>query len=69
MRLLPNGMLMAAAALLAQRPPSDDDIDAAITNLCRCGTYPRVRTAIKQARGCGLGTWGRSEAEHFFSRA
>ncbi|MFO1228544.1 (2Fe-2S)-binding protein [Roseateles sp.] len=45
-----SGMLMAAAALLAHNAhPSDDDIDAAITNLCRCGTYPRVRTAIKQA--------------------
>jgi isoquinoline 1-oxidoreductase subunit alpha len=41
---------MAAAALLAVNPkPSDADIDAAITNLCRCGTYPRVRAAIKTA--------------------
>jgi isoquinoline 1-oxidoreductase subunit alpha len=45
-----SGMLMAAAALLAKnRNPSDADIDAAMTNLCRCGTYPRVRAAIKQA--------------------
>lgn len=45
-----SGMLMAAAALLARNPdPSDADIDAAMTNLCRCGTYPRVRAAIKQA--------------------
>jgi len=45
-----SGMLMAAAALLEkQRQPSDADIDAAITNLCRCGTYPRVRAAIKAA--------------------
>ncbi|MDB0528280.1 (2Fe-2S)-binding protein [Ralstonia solanacearum] len=45
-----SGMLMAAADLLArQTDPSDADIDAAITNLCRCGTYPRVRTAIKRA--------------------
>ena len=45
-----SGMLMAAAALLAQNPaPSDADIDAAITNLCRCGTYARVREAIKTA--------------------
>ena len=44
------GMLMAAAALLRDRPrPTDADIDAAITNLCRCGTYPRVRAAIHQA--------------------
>lgn len=45
-----SGMLMAAAALLARnKNPSDADIDAAMTNLCRCGTYPRVRAAIKQA--------------------
>ncbi|MBI3348482.1 MAG: (2Fe-2S)-binding protein [Burkholderiales bacterium] len=44
-----SGMLMAAAALLAKNSkPSDADIDAAITNLCRCGTYPRVRAAIRQ---------------------
>ena len=45
-----SGMLMAAAALLeTHRDPSDADIDAAMTNLCRCGSYPRVRTAIKAA--------------------
>jgi isoquinoline 1-oxidoreductase alpha subunit len=45
-----SGMLMAAAALLRTHPdPSDDDIDAAITNLCRCGTYPRIRAAIRTA--------------------
>jgi isoquinoline 1-oxidoreductase alpha subunit len=45
-----SGMLMAAAALLeANREPNDADIDAAMTNLCRCGSYPRVRTAIKAA--------------------
>ena len=45
-----SGMLMAAAALLAaNRNPNDADIDAAMTNLCRCGTYPRVRAAIKSA--------------------
>lgn len=44
------GILMAAAALLKENPkPTDDDIDAAITNICRCGTYPRVRAAIHQA--------------------
>jgi isoquinoline 1-oxidoreductase alpha subunit len=44
------GMLMAAADLLKKTPhPSDDDIDAAMTNICRCGTYPRVRAAIKRA--------------------
>jgi isoquinoline 1-oxidoreductase subunit alpha len=47
-----SGMLMAAAALLRDKPrPSDADIDAAITNICRCGTYNRVRAAIKQASG------------------
>jgi isoquinoline 1-oxidoreductase alpha subunit len=42
---------MAATALLKQKPrPSDDDIDAAMSgNICRCGTYPRIRAAIKQA--------------------
>ncbi len=45
-----SGMLMAAAALLAEHPhPSDAQIDATITNLCRCGTYPRVRAAIHAA--------------------
>ncbi|KQW40016.1 (2Fe-2S)-binding protein [Rhizobacter sp. Root404] len=44
------GMIMAAAALLKEKPkPTDADIDAAMTNICRCGTYNRVRTAIKQA--------------------
>ena len=45
-----SGMLMAAADLLAKkRDPSDAEIDAAITNICRCGTYPRIREAIKTA--------------------
>jgi isoquinoline 1-oxidoreductase subunit alpha len=45
-----SGMLMAAAALLKDKPqPTDADIDAAITNICRCGTYNRVREGIKQA--------------------
>jgi len=45
-----SGMLMAAAALLARNPkPSDADIDTAMTNLCRCGTYQRVRAAIHRA--------------------
>jgi len=42
-----SGMIMAAAALLQKIPrPTDSDIDAAMTNLCRCGTYSRVRRAI-----------------------
>ncbi len=45
-----SGMLMAAAALLADNAdPSDAEIDAAITNICRCGTYPRIRAAIRTA--------------------
>ena len=45
-----SGMIMAAAALLDRNPrPTDADIDAAITNICRCGTYPRVREAIHRA--------------------
>ncbi len=45
-----SGMLMAASALLAANPqPSDADIDAAMTNICRCGTYQRVRAAIHRA--------------------
>jgi isoquinoline 1-oxidoreductase alpha subunit len=45
------GQIMAAVALLAARPaPTDDDIDAVMTaNLCRCGTYPRIRRAIVRA--------------------
>jgi isoquinoline 1-oxidoreductase subunit alpha len=42
-----SGMIMAVVALLAQKPkPTDSEIDAAITNICRCGTYQRVRSAI-----------------------
>lgn len=44
------GQIMAAVALLARQPnPSDADIDEAMTNICRCGTYPRIRAAIHQA--------------------
>ncbi|MDP3910774.1 MAG: (2Fe-2S)-binding protein [Gemmatimonadales bacterium] len=45
-----SGQIMTAAALLAQKPaPSDADIDAAMTNICRCGTYLRIRAAIHRA--------------------
>jgi isoquinoline 1-oxidoreductase alpha subunit len=45
-----SGMIMAVAALLKETPnPSDAEIDAAITNVCRCGTYQRVRAAIHAA--------------------
>jgi isoquinoline 1-oxidoreductase alpha subunit len=46
------GQIMAATALLAAKPkPTDADIDAAMTNICRCATYTRIRAAIKQASG------------------
>jgi isoquinoline 1-oxidoreductase subunit alpha len=42
-----SGQIMAAAALLKQKPkPTDAEIDAAMTNICRCGTYQRIRTAV-----------------------
>jgi isoquinoline 1-oxidoreductase alpha subunit len=45
-----SGMIMAAAALLQQKPkPTDADIDAAMTNICRCGTFQEVRAAIHAA--------------------
>ena len=45
-----SGQIMAAAAFLKVNPqPSDADIDAGITNICRCGTYPRIRAAIHRA--------------------
>ena len=51
-----SGMLMAASALLDKTPkPTDADIDAAMTNICRCGTYQRIRVAIKQAAGLPMG--------------
>src|SRR5215471_3554131 len=47
-----SGMLMTAVALVRAKPkPTDEEIDFAMTNLCRCGTYPRVRRAIKRATG------------------
>jgi isoquinoline 1-oxidoreductase alpha subunit len=46
------GQIMAATALLAAKPkPTDAEIDAAMTNICRCATYTRIRAAIKQASG------------------
>ncbi|MGW8389380.1 (2Fe-2S)-binding protein [Pseudoduganella sp. HUAS MS19] len=55
-----SGMIMAAAALLKQKKnPTDADIDAAMTNICRCGTYNRVRKAIHViARGGDVKTAG-----------
>ena len=48
-----SGQIMSACALLAEKPrPTDADIDAAMSgNICRCGTYPRIRAAIHQAAG------------------
>jgi isoquinoline 1-oxidoreductase alpha subunit len=47
-----TGMIMSAAALIAKKPkPTDADIDEAMTNLCRCGTYARVRKAIHAVAG------------------
>jgi aerobic-type carbon monoxide dehydrogenase small subunit (CoxS/CutS family) len=51
-----SGQIMAAAAFLAKHPePTDADIDAGITNLCRCGTYPRIRKAIHRAAALAAG--------------
>ena len=45
-----SGQIMAAAALLKRKPkPTDQDIDDAMTNICRCGTYQRIRAAVHQA--------------------
>ncbi|MEM7544255.1 MAG: (2Fe-2S)-binding protein [Pseudomonadota bacterium] len=50
-----SGQIMAATALLAENPqPTDADIDDAMTNLCRCGTYPAIRAAIRRAAEMGV---------------
>ncbi|HEY8699031.1 MAG TPA: (2Fe-2S)-binding protein [Rhizomicrobium sp.] len=47
-----SGMIMAVSALLKTNPaPSDDQLAAAITNICRCGTYPRIRAAVRSVAG------------------
>jgi aerobic-type carbon monoxide dehydrogenase small subunit (CoxS/CutS family) len=47
-----SGQIMAAVAFLRDNPsPSDSDIDDGLTNICRCGTYPRIRAAIHRAAG------------------
>jgi len=49
-----SGMIMAVAALLAETPaPTDEQIDASLTNICRCGTFVRVRAAIHAAAAAG----------------
>jgi isoquinoline 1-oxidoreductase alpha subunit len=65
-----SGMIMAAAALLATTPhPGDEQIDAAITNICRCGTYNRVRAAIKLAANGGDPKRSGIDIEHIDRRA
>ena len=57
-----SGQIMAAAALLRKTPrPTDKDIDDAMTNICRCGTYQRIRAAVHQAAGNGNGSVGRAD--------
>ena len=52
-----SGQIMAAVALLRAKPkPTDKDIDDAMTNICRCGTYQRIRAAIHKAAGTARGT-------------
>jgi isoquinoline 1-oxidoreductase alpha subunit len=47
-----SGMIMAVSALLSANPaPTADQLDAAITNICRCGTYPRIRAAVRALAG------------------
>jgi len=58
-----SGQIMAAAALLARTPkPTDQDIDAAMTNICRCGTYQRIRAAVHMAAGNATAAPTRAEA-------
>jgi isoquinoline 1-oxidoreductase alpha subunit len=52
-----SGQIMAAAALLKRNPkPTDQDIDEAMTNICRCGTYQRIREAVHMAAGTTVGS-------------
>ena len=52
-----SGQIMAAAALVKKTPkPTDQDIDAAMTNICRCGTYQRIRAAVHMAAGMAPGS-------------
>jgi isoquinoline 1-oxidoreductase alpha subunit len=58
-----SGQIMAAAALLKKKPkPTDADIDEAMTNICRCGTYQRIRTAVHMAAGAMPRANGKSRA-------
>jgi isoquinoline 1-oxidoreductase subunit alpha len=50
-----SGMIMAISALLAENPtPSEVELEAAVTNICRCGTYPRIRAAVRSLAGNGV---------------
>ena len=50
-----SGMIMAVTALLKKNPkPSDEELGAAVTNICRCGTYPRIRKAVRSLAGAKL---------------
>jgi len=61
-----SGQIMAAAALLKQNPkPTDADIDAAMTNICRCGTYQRIRAAVHMAAGMTSGSGSIAPAAPF----
>jgi len=58
-----TGQIMAASALLKKKPkPTDADIDEAMTNICRCGTYSRIRAAIHQAAGTSAASIGGNKA-------
>lgn len=61
-----SGQIMSAAALLKQNPkPSDADIDSAMSgNICRCGTYPRIRKAIHKAAAIASGSSGTEGSSH-----
>ena len=51
-RYCQSGMIMAVTALLKTNPhPSDDDLAAVVTNICRCGTYPRIQSAVRALAG------------------
>jgi isoquinoline 1-oxidoreductase alpha subunit len=59
-----SGQIMAAAALLKKTPkPTDDDIDTAMTNICRCGTYQRIRAAVHMAAGMAAGSGSLAPAQ------
>jgi isoquinoline 1-oxidoreductase alpha subunit len=59
-----SGQIMAAAALLRKNPhPTDKDIDEAMTNICRCGTYQRIRAAVHLAAKAQTADGGRTTAE------